>query len=57
MSVVFDEAEATRSLLEAIEAHDETFDFADFGKELVDLLFSGVERPSSWSEERHHLLE
>jgi len=57
VSVVFNEAEAARSLLETIEAHDETFDFADFGEKLVDLLFGGVERPSSQSEERYHLLE
>ena len=43
MGVVFDEAEAAWGLVEAVEAHDEAFDFAAFGEELVDLLFCCVE--------------
>lgn len=42
MGVVFDEAEAAGGLVESVEAHDETLDFAALGKELVDLLFCGV---------------
>lgn len=43
MSVVFDEAEATRRLLEAIKAHDKALDLTTFGEELVNLLLGGVE--------------
>jgi hypothetical protein len=42
VSVVLDEAEAARGLLEAVEAHDEAFDLTDLGKKFVDLLFGGV---------------
>jgi hypothetical protein len=42
VSVVFDEAEATGGLVESVEAHYETLDFAALGEELVDLLFCGV---------------
>ena len=47
MSVVLDKAEAAGCLLEAVEAHDEALDLADFGKKLVDLLFGGVEGSAS----------
>lgn len=43
MVVVLDEAEAAGRLLEAVEAHDQAFDFAAFGEELVDLFFGCVE--------------
>lgn len=43
VSVVLDEAEAARCLLEAVEAHDQAFDLAAFAKQLVDLLLGGVE--------------
>jgi len=43
VGVVLDEAEATRRLLEAVEAHDEALDFAALAEELVDLLLGGVE--------------
>lgn len=44
MCVVLYEAEATRCLLEAIEAHNEALDLAAFAEKLVYLLFGGVER-------------
>ena len=43
MSVVLDEAEAAGSLLEAIEAHNQSSDLAALGEELVDLFLGGVE--------------
>lgn len=43
MRVVLDEAKAAGRLVEAVEAHDEAFDAAAFGEELVDLLFGCVE--------------
>jgi hypothetical protein len=41
--VILDEAESTWCFLEPIKAHDEALDFATFTKELMDLLFGGVE--------------
>jgi hypothetical protein len=43
VSVIFHKAEAARSLLESIQAHDQAFDLAALGEELVDLLLGGVE--------------
>lgn len=42
--VVLDEAEATRRLLELVQAHDDALDVAALGKQLVDLAFGRVER-------------
>jgi hypothetical protein len=47
MGIVLDKAEAAGCLLETIEAHDETLDFADLGKKFMDLLFGGVEGSGS----------
>jgi len=52
MGVVFDKAEAAGCLLEAVEAHNKALDLADFGKEFMDLLFGGVERPESTRQHR-----
>jgi hypothetical protein len=41
--VVLDEAEATGRLLKAVKAHDEALDLTAFAKQLVYLLFGGVE--------------
>jgi hypothetical protein len=43
VSVVLDEAKAAGRLIKAVEAHDEAFDLAAFGEQLVDLLFGCVE--------------
>jgi hypothetical protein len=43
MGIVLDETEAAGRLLESVKTHDETFYFATFGKEFVDLFFGGVE--------------
>jgi hypothetical protein len=43
VGVVLDEAEATGRLLETVEAHNEAFNLAALAKQLVDLLFGGVE--------------
>jgi hypothetical protein len=43
MSVVFDKAEAAWGLLKAIETHDQPLDLSTFGKELMNLFFSGIE--------------
>jgi hypothetical protein len=43
MGVVLDEAKAAGGLIEAVKAHDQTFDLAAFGEQLVDLLFGCVE--------------
>lgn len=48
MGVVLDEAETAWSLVESVQAHDQTLDLAAFAEELVDLLFGGVEG-SGWS--------
>lgn len=44
VGVVFDEAEAARRLGEAVQPHDQPFDLAALGEELVDLLLGRVER-------------
>ena len=43
MGVVFHKAEAARSLVESIQAHDQPLDLAAFREELVDLFFGRVE--------------
>ena len=43
MRVVLHEAEAAGGLVEAVEAHDQALERADFGEELVDLLLGRVE--------------
>ena len=42
--IVLDEAEAAWCFVEAVQAHDETFDLAAFAEEFVDLFFGGVEQ-------------
>lgn len=43
VGVVLDKAETTGSLLESVEAHDQAFDLAALGEELVNLFLGGVE--------------
>jgi hypothetical protein len=47
MVVVLDKTEAARSLLEAIEAHNQSFDLSTLGEELVDLFFRCIEGPGA----------
>lgn len=57
MRIVFYKAETAGCLIESIQAHNESLDFATFREELVDLFFGCVEGPigvrwclSSWRE-------